>query len=115
MTQLLHYCDWQSLAAAALIQPLAWELPCATGAALKRKKKKKMTQGQFNQLPQLHSAQVLEIRMSHLWDSCYASFIEPSQTRKVLFPPSGDGLPQSSLTVRRADLCNQPGVEGVMA
>ena len=28
-------------AAAALIQPLAWELPYAAGAALKRKKKKK--------------------------------------------------------------------------
>ena len=27
--------------AAAPIQPLAWELPCAAGAALKRKKKKK--------------------------------------------------------------------------
>ena len=27
---------WQRLAAAALIRPLAWELPCATGAALKR-------------------------------------------------------------------------------
>ena len=28
------------LAAAALIQPLAWELLCAEGAALKKKKKK---------------------------------------------------------------------------
>ena len=28
------------LAAAALIRPLAWELPYAAGAALKRKKKK---------------------------------------------------------------------------
>ena len=27
--------------AAALLQPLAWELPYATGAAIKRKKKKK--------------------------------------------------------------------------
>ena len=30
-----------SLAAVALIQPLAWELPCASGKAPKRKKKKK--------------------------------------------------------------------------
>ena len=30
---------WCRLAAAALIQPLAWELPYATDAALKRKKK----------------------------------------------------------------------------
>ena len=29
-------------AAAALIQPLAWELPCATGVALKRPKKEEM-------------------------------------------------------------------------
>ena len=29
------------LAAAALIQPLAWELPCAEGMALKSKKEKK--------------------------------------------------------------------------
>ena len=33
---------WHKLAAAALIQPLTWELPCATGAALKRQKKKKL-------------------------------------------------------------------------
>ena len=32
---------WCRSAAAALIQPLAWELPYAMGAALKRKKKKK--------------------------------------------------------------------------
>ena len=32
---------WCRLAAAASIWPLAWELPYATGTALKRKKKKK--------------------------------------------------------------------------
>ena len=32
---------WWRPAAVALIQPLAWELPYAAGAALKRKKKKK--------------------------------------------------------------------------
>ena len=31
------------VAAAALIRPLAWELPCAAGVAIKRKKKKKRT------------------------------------------------------------------------
>ena len=31
---------WHGPAAAALIQSLAWELPCAAGAALKSKKKK---------------------------------------------------------------------------
>ena len=33
---------WHGLAAVALIQPLAWELPCATGVVLKRQKKKKV-------------------------------------------------------------------------
>ena len=32
---------WLRLAAAAPIQPLAWEFPYALGAALKRQKKKK--------------------------------------------------------------------------
>ena len=32
---------WRELAARAPIQPLAWELPYAAGAALKRQKKKK--------------------------------------------------------------------------
>ena len=32
---------WCRPAAVALIQPLAWGLPCAAGMALKRKKKKK--------------------------------------------------------------------------
>ena len=31
---------WCGLAAAALIRPLAWELPCATGVALKKERKK---------------------------------------------------------------------------
>ena len=31
---------WRSLAAAAVIRPLAWELPSATGVALKRQTKK---------------------------------------------------------------------------
>ena len=35
---------WYRLAAAALIQPLAWELPCAVAVALKRPKKKKKAQ-----------------------------------------------------------------------
>ena len=34
---------WCRLAAAALIRPLAWETPCATGMALKKKKKKSQT------------------------------------------------------------------------
>ena len=34
---------WRRLAAAALVQPLAWELPHAMGVALKRPKKKKNT------------------------------------------------------------------------
>ena len=33
---------WRRLAAVAQIQPIAWEPPCAVGAALKRPKKKKI-------------------------------------------------------------------------
>ena len=32
---------WSKLAAAALIQPLVWELPYSAGESLKKKKKKK--------------------------------------------------------------------------
>ena len=35
---------WHGLAAAAPVQPLAWEPPYATGAALKRPKKKQIVQ-----------------------------------------------------------------------
>ena len=35
---------WCSLAAVALIRPLAWETPYATGAALKRPKEKELWQ-----------------------------------------------------------------------
>ena len=38
-------CLWCMLAAAALIQPLAWEPPYAAGAALNSKKKKKKKAG----------------------------------------------------------------------
>ena len=37
---------WCRSPAAALIQPLAWELPYATGAAIKSKKKQKQKQKQ---------------------------------------------------------------------
>ena len=36
---------WLWLAAAALIQSLTWELPCAIGVALKKTKKKKKKNG----------------------------------------------------------------------
>ena len=42
---------WCRPAAAVLIQPLAWELPCATGTVIKRhlkKKKKKGAPGELN-------------------------------------------------------------------
>ena len=40
---------WRRLAAAALIQPLAWELPYATGVAVKRRKKEKTNKETKNQ------------------------------------------------------------------
>ena len=39
---------WCRLAAAALIQPLAWELPDARGLAIKKKKKKKKSKYPFS-------------------------------------------------------------------
>ena len=39
--QWFKFPTWLRLVAAALIKPLAWEVPYAKGAALKRKKKKK--------------------------------------------------------------------------
>ena len=40
-TAWLWLCLWHRLAVAGPIQPLAWELPYATGVAVKRQKKKK--------------------------------------------------------------------------
>ena len=41
---------WCSLAAVALIRPLAWEPPYAMGAALKKKKRKKEKKKKKNQM-----------------------------------------------------------------
>ena len=48
---------WWRLAAVGLIQPLAWELPCTTGAALKQKKKKKT----------MHYLIIIIIILPYLW------------------------------------------------
>ena len=45
---------WLWLAAAALIRPLAWELPHAAGAALERKKRKKIELDHLIPLPHPH-------------------------------------------------------------
>ena len=37
---------WRRPVVTALIQPLAWELPCAMGAALKKEKKKNVARTQ---------------------------------------------------------------------
>ena len=44
MVCIWHCCGWRRLAAAALIQRLAWELPYAMDMALKQQKKKKSNQ-----------------------------------------------------------------------
>ena len=43
---------WRRPAAVALMGPLAWELPCAVGEALKKKKKKKGIVGAPSFAPQ---------------------------------------------------------------
>ena len=40
------------LAAVTAIQPLAWKLPCATGAALKKKEKEKVVEEVAHMWPQ---------------------------------------------------------------
>ena len=40
-------CLWQRLAATALIRPLAWELPGASGVALKRQEQTNKKNGEF--------------------------------------------------------------------
>ena len=42
---------WHGAAAAAPIHPLAWELLCAAGTALKKKKKTQKTKKQTNKKP----------------------------------------------------------------
>ena len=49
---------WYRPTAVALIQPLAWEVPYAAGAALKRKKQNK-------QNPQPHISKILLIFLNH--------------------------------------------------
>ena len=46
-------CLWCSPAATVLIQPLAWEPPCAVGVALKREKKKDKKKNQKTETPLL--------------------------------------------------------------
>ena len=49
-------------AAAAPIQPLAWELPYAKGAALKKRKKKKKKKQKKTKKKKRHSGSVEEVR-----------------------------------------------------
>ena len=44
---------WCRLAAASLIQPLAWEIPYAVGAALKKKKKRKRKNPRTSELKEV--------------------------------------------------------------
>ena len=44
---------WRRLAATAPIQPLAWERPYATGAALQKKKKKEILKVRVSIFPQV--------------------------------------------------------------
>ena len=52
-----HESSWPAAVAVALLGPLAWELPCVTGMALKRKRKKKRRNARY------YSLQVDEIKI----------------------------------------------------
>ena len=61
------------LAATALIQPLAWELPYALGAALRRQKKKKKKQKPKTKPKKLHSRwdHLRYLHMNHLHNGIF--------------------------------------------
>ena len=63
---------WCRPAAAALIEPLSWEPPCATGAALKKKQKFKKRMIEFNRaLGMATGSSCLEIILPSLWPVFY--------------------------------------------
>ena len=73
---------WCGEAAVALIQPLAWELLCATGTALKSKKKKRERERDYSvpagALLPLYYILSLKIKFfcpekyeANLWGSCH--------------------------------------------
>ena len=65
---------WRRLAAAALIQPLAWELPYAMAVALKKKKKKIAIQKAY---PDFQVFLKLHLRSSHHGSVVNESDYEP--------------------------------------
>ena len=59
---------WCRLAATALIRPLAWEPPCATGGALKRQKKKKPQDEAKWMMVENEEKQEEEVNSELIWD-----------------------------------------------
>ena len=53
-------CLWRRPAATALIQLLAWELPCAAGVAQKKKKKKKKKKKRKKNHPRFWISQIIK-------------------------------------------------------
>ena len=86
---------WFRLAAAALIWPLAWEAPYATGTALKRpkkKKKKKRNKHHSNEIDLIfypYALQTWRCPLSlHISSKAYSQFysvIYPSILKKIIF------------------------------
>ena len=52
---------WHRPAAAAVIQSLAWELPHAAGAAMKKRKNKTESNGDFNSKALCHGSQIFPL------------------------------------------------------
>ena len=65
---------WRRLAATALIQPLAWEPPCASDAALKKKgpKKKKKVKGMQGTVTKSNTLVIRGPEEDREWDGARA-------------------------------------------
>ena len=62
---------WRRLAATALIRPLAWEPPYASGAAQEMAKKKKKMKSQITCVSTIALLDTYSKTTGHNWDDCH--------------------------------------------
>ena len=97
------------LAAVAPIQLLAWELLCASGVAIKRKKKKMMTEPQqlTSGLSDFMSNAITALQAPWFWENCLTNFDVVQWGWRVYF--NLRGCPEVSIWVYSPLLCAHPG------
>ena len=81
---------WHRLAAIALIQPLACEIPYAAGVALKREQtnKQKNQKADLLQIPAHDSSCSLQVVLQHLIQSYFHVLLKPKSVHLVLGHPT---------------------------